>query len=77
MFSIGIKPQRNVVSADGQICKAWEFEYHRATFYVQETESGYAIVEEVPPGGAWRLVQPQRSQLLLSEFEHMRRKQRA
>jgi hypothetical protein len=72
MISTTVRPQRDVIGTAGQRCKAWEFDYHRATFYIQETERGYVVVEETRPRGNWRSVRPQRSQLILAEFERAR-----
>jgi hypothetical protein len=47
-----------------------------ATFYIQETDSGYIVVEETRPRGAWMPVQSQRSQMVLAEFEHARQRHR-
>ena len=69
-----IRPQRDVVGANGSMCKAWEFDYHMATFYIQETDSGYSVIEETRPRGGWIHVQPERRQLILAEFERARRR---
>ena len=73
MFVRSIRPQRNVIGTTGRLCKAWEFDYHRATFYIQETEAGYTVIEETRPRGNWRSVQPQRRQLVLAEFQRAQR----
>jgi hypothetical protein len=76
MLNMSIRPQRTIIGVDGRLHKAWEFDYHRATFYIQESADGYTIVEESPPRGTWMLVQPQRRQLILAEFDRVRRRQR-
>ena len=75
MISTAVRPQRSVIGVGGETCKAWEFDYHRTTFYIQETETGYAVVEETMPRGAWKPVQPERLQLVISEFEHAKSRQ--
>lgn len=76
MIATAIRSQREVVGPSGRLCRAWEFDYHMATFYIQETDSGYIVVEETRPRGAWMPVQSQRSQMVLAEFEHARRQRR-
>jgi hypothetical protein len=66
-----IRPQRSVIGSGGQMCRAFEFDYLGARFYLQETDIGYSIVEET--GGAMMTVHGQRRQLILSEFERARR----
>jgi hypothetical protein len=73
MIMTSIRPQRDVIGTTGQLCKAWEFDYHRATFYIQETETGYVVIEETRPRGNWRPVQPQRCQMVLAEFQRAQR----
>lgn len=75
MFAMAVRPQRDVIGMDGRMCKAWEFDYHMATFYIQETDAGYVIVEETHPRGTWASVRPERSQLVLAEFERTRKRQ--
>jgi len=65
MILTAVRPQRDVIGASGRLCKAWEFDYHMATFYIQETDAGYAIVEETQPRGGWMPVQPERRQLFV------------
>ena len=69
MIATALRPQRSVVGADGRLHKAWEFDYLRTTFYVQEFGSGYAILEEGKLGGMWMRLQPQRRQMILGEFK--------
>ena len=69
MITSAVRPQRNVIGYDGSLCKAWEFVYHKATFYIQETGTGYAVVEETPLLGSWRAVGSQRRRMILAEFE--------
>jgi hypothetical protein len=76
MFRTAVRPQQNAISTSGRLCKSWEFDYHRATFYIQETDTGYAVVEETLPRGGWQIVDPQRQRLILAEFEHARRQRR-
>jgi hypothetical protein len=56
------------------MCRAFEFDYLGAKFYLQETDGGYAVVEE--SGGAMMTVHGQRRQLILSEFERARQRHR-
>ena len=74
-MTLTVRPQRSVIGVGGETCKSWEFDYHKATFYIQETDTGYAVVEETLPRGGWMPVQPERLQLVLSEFEHAKRRQ--
>jgi hypothetical protein len=74
MISAAIRPQRSVIGTSGQLCRAFEFDYLRARFYIQETDAGYAVVEET--GGALMPVRGQRRQLILSEFERAKRQGR-
>jgi hypothetical protein len=76
LIATAIRSQKEVVGPSGRLCRAWEFDYHMATFYIQETDSGYVVVEETRPRGAWMPVQSQRSQMVLAEFEHARRQYR-
>lgn len=75
MISTAVRPQKSVIGAGGETCRAWEFDYHNATFYIQETDAGYVVIEETRPRGGWMPVQPERLQLVLSEFEHAKRRQ--
>jgi hypothetical protein len=74
MISVAVRPQRDVIGMSGTTCKAWEFDYHRTTFYIQETDAGYVVAEETRPRGGWTLVQPQRRQMVLAEFERAKRR---
>jgi hypothetical protein len=76
MITSMVRPQRNVVGFDGGLHKAWEFVYHKATFYIQETGTGYAVVEETPYLGSWRPVGAQRQRMILAEFERAKGKAR-
>jgi hypothetical protein len=67
VISAAIRPQRSIVGTSGQLCKAFEFDYLRARFYIQETDVGYSVVEET--GSALMSVRGQRRQLILSEFQ--------
>jgi hypothetical protein len=62
---------------DGRLHQAWEFDYLRATFYVQESGSGYTILEEGKPGGRWVRLQSQRRQMILSEFKRAKGRTRS
>ena len=77
LITTAIRSQGQVVGLNGRLCRAWEFDYHLATFYIQETDGGYVVIEETRPRGAWMPVQSQRSQMVLVEFEHARQRQRA
>ena len=74
MISAAIRPQRSVIGTSGRLCRAFEFDYLRARFYIQETDAGYAVVEET--GSALRPVHGQRRQLILSEFERAKSQRR-
>ena len=74
MISTAIRPQRDVIGMMGQRCKSYEFDYLGAKFYVQETDTGYAIVEETWSG--WTPVRGQRHRFILAEFERTRRQHR-
>ena len=74
MVTASIRPQRSVIGTGGRLCKAFEFDYLRARFYIQETDAGYAVLEET--GGALMPVRGQRRQLILSEFERVRSRRR-
>jgi hypothetical protein len=76
MISTTVRPQRDVIGSTGRRCKAWEFDYHLATFYIQETDVGYTVVEETRPRGAWMPVQPERCRMVLAEFERARQRRR-
>lgn len=76
MISTAIRPQRDVIGVTGKRCKAWEFDYYLATFYIQETDAGYAVVEETKPRGFWMSVRPERQRMVLAEFERVRRQRR-
>jgi hypothetical protein len=76
MIAAAVRPQRNAVDMTGQMFHAWEFDYHSATFYIQETADGYVVIEETHPRGAWMPVQPERSRMILAEFERVRRRRR-
>ena len=76
MLARTVRPQRSVIGVGGQAHRAWEFDYCRTTFYIQETDHGYVVVEETGPQGMWMRVRPQRSQLIVSEFERARRRER-
>jgi hypothetical protein len=76
MISTAIRPQRDVIGVTGKRCKAWEFDYYLATFYIQETDGGYTIVEETKPRGSWMGVRPERQRLVLAEFERARKQRR-
>ena len=76
MLRVAVRPQRDVIGYDGRVRRAWEFDYHMATFYIQETGSGYDVVEETRPMGNWMTVQPQRRQMILAEFERVKTRQR-
>jgi hypothetical protein len=58
----------------GRLCKAFEFDYLGGKFYVQESDGGYAVLEET--WGYLAPVQPQRRQMILAEFERARRQRR-
>ena len=72
MISTAIRPQRDAVDTSGSKCRAWEFDYHLATFYIQESDTGYVIIEETRPRGGWRSVRPERRQMILEEFERVK-----
>ena len=74
LISSAIRPQRSVIGTGGRMCRAFEFDYLGARFYLQETDAGYSVIEET--GGAMRTVHGQRRQLILSEFERARRGRR-
>jgi hypothetical protein len=71
MVGTAIRPQQDVVSLGGRLCKGFEFDYLGAKFYVQETDTGYAVLEETY--GGWALLRAQRAQLILSEFRRAQR----
>jgi hypothetical protein len=54
------------------MCRAFEFDYLGARFYLQETDTGYAVVEET--GETLIPVRGQRRQLIVSEFRRARRR---
>ena len=74
MISAVIRPQRSVIGTSGRLCRAFEFDYLRARFYIQETDAGYAVVEET--GSVMMPVHGQRRQLILSEFERAKSQRR-
>jgi hypothetical protein len=76
MVSTAIRRQRDQVGTDGELCQAWEFDYHLAKFYIQETDKGYVVIEETKPKGGWKLVRPERRQMIVAEFETARRRRR-
>lgn len=69
-----VRPQHNRFQVAGSLAKAFEFDYLGARFYVQETEAGYAVLEE--RASAYTLVTGQRRVFILAEFERARQKQR-
>ena len=76
MLSRVVRPQQSVIGLGGKARRAWEFDYCRATFYIQETDTGYAVVEETPYLGSWRPVGAQRQRMILAEFERAKGKAR-
>jgi hypothetical protein len=71
MLRTAIRPQRDVVSMAGRLCKSFEFDYLGAKFYIQETDTGHAVLEET--WGGWSPIRAQRAQLILAEFERAKR----
>lgn len=73
-MTVAVRQQQNTFHVVGSLAKAYEFDYLGARFYIQETDAGYAVLEE--HSSTYLPVTGQRRVFILAEFDRARRKQR-
>ena len=63
-----IRQQTNVISASGDVRRAWEFDIDLNTYYIQETEDGYSVLQLGGSPTGWKVMDKFEARHVIEKF---------
>lgn len=63
-----LRQQANVISASGDVQRAWEFDIDRKTYYIQETEDGYSVLQLGGSPTGWKVMDKFEARHVIEQF---------
>ena len=63
-----IRQQANVISASGDVWRAWEFDIDRNTYYIQETEYGSSVLQLGGSPTGWEAMDEFEARHVIEQF---------